>query len=533
MRVRSVAIALSAALVAWSGLAVGQTVRWVNRYNGTGDSLDYAADIAVDAEGNVYAAGASVGDTTSLDFAVVSVSAAGSLRWVYRYNQQGMSEDIARSVIVGDDGNIYAAGMSGSSRPTYDVLVVSLTPEGEERWARIHAGPGGGTDSANAITMGPDGNLYVAGFGDEINGNSSEFVVLSLEPDSGAERWAYWYSDSYIDEATSVVCAPDSSIYAAGHFWGSGDAAMAVVKIEPDSGREVWRTTYNRGDGYTAGLAYGNGAVYPAGWTEDNNDDYTVLSLDADSGAVDWSYIKTIGNENPDRALAVTVGADGNVYAAGRIIDTVLPRHRITVTCVDAAGNEQWSYMRGGTSNRQEQARAVLYSTRDRVYACGWTDPSWPYDGDDIVVIQLDSAGNEVWEYVYTGTGDSVDVAEAIAEGPGGEIYVAGTSMGDGSGEDIIVICLEPPPGVIEGQPTPTARPEAWPTVVRGALYLPSAFSNPAADFVLHDASGRRVMDLRAGRNDVRRLAPGVYFVMQRGSRGQGSGGSGKVIVQR
>jgi len=528
MRVRSLVLALSAALVAWSGLAVGQTVRWVNRYNGTGDSLDYAADIAVDAEGNVYVAGGSVGDTTSLDFAVVSVSPAGSLRWVYRYNQQGMSQDIARSVIVGDDGNIYAAGMSGSSRPTYDVLVVSLTPEGEERWARIHAGPGGGTDSANAITMGPDGNLYIAGFGDEINGNSSEFVVLSLEPDSGAERWAYWYSDSYIDEATSVVCGPDSGIYAAGYFWGSGNSVMAAVKIEPDSGAEVWRTTFNRGRGYANGIAFGNGAVYTAGRSTVNNADYTVVSFDADSGAVNWSYIKTIGTENPDWALAVTVGADGNIYAAGRLVDTVLPYHHITVTCVNAAGEEQWAYLRGGTSGRQEQARDLLCSTRGRVYACGWTDRSFPYDGDDIVVIQLDSAGNEVWEYVYTGTGDSVDIAEAIAEGPDGEIYVAGTSMGDGSSEDIVVICLEPPPGVAEGPLTPAARPEARPTVVRGVLYLTSAFCNLTSDFVLLDASGRKAMELTAGPNDVSSLAPGVYFVEP-----AGGAPAAKVILQQ
>jgi hypothetical protein len=29
------------------------------------------------------------------------------------------------------------------------------------------------------------------------------------------------------------------------------------------------------------------------------------------------------------------------------------------------------------------------------------------------------------------------------------------------------------------------------------------------------DASGRKVLDLRAGANDVRALAPGVYFVRE------------------
>jgi len=36
------------------------------------------------------------------------------------------------------------------------------------------------------------------------------------------------------------------------------------------------------------------------------------------------------------------------------------------------------------------------------------------------------------------------------------------------------------------------------------------------------------------GENDVRHLAPGVYFIRAKGSRGQGAEGSGaKVVIQR
>jgi hypothetical protein len=41
-------------------------------------------------------------------------------------------------------------------------------------------------------------------------------------------------------------------------------------------------------------------------------------------------------------------------------------------------------------------------------------------------------------------------------------------------------------------------------------------------------------MELRAGPNDVSRLAPGVYFVMRKGSRIQGfEDSSEKVIITR
>jgi hypothetical protein len=83
-------------------------------------------------------------------------------------------------------------------------------------------------------------------------------------------------------------------------------------------------------------------------------------------------------------------------------------------------------------------------------------------------------------------------------------------------------------PGVAE---EPVAR-AAWSvraSVVRDVLCLPGA--EPA---VLVDGSGRRVMDLEPGENDVSRVGPGVYFVCGEGLRCHGAEGSStKVVVRR
>ena len=53
------------------------------------------------------------------------------------------------------------------------------------------------------------------------------------------------------------------------------------------------------------------------------------------------------------------------------------------------------------------------------------------------------------------------------------------------------------------------------PTVVRGILFLPASPRLRVSASPLLDASGRKVMNLSPGPNDIRRLAPGVYFVRQ------------------
>ena len=74
--------------------------------------------------------------------------------------------------------------------------------------------------------------------------------------------------------------------------------------------------------------------------------------------------------------------------------------------------------------------------------------------------------------------------------------------------------------GVAE-RTTPEASRPTQATVVRGVLVLPrhmteirSGISDRVPKPSLLDAAGRKVLDLKPGANDVRRLAPGVYFVL-------------------
>ncbi len=77
-------------------------------------------------------------------------------------------------------------------------------------------------------------------------------------------------------------------------------------------------------------------------------------------------------------------------------------------------------------------------------------------------------------------------------------------------------------------------------TVVRNVLFLPKMGAVPSGTVPIFgpsllDASGRKVLDLKPGANDVSRLSPGVYFVRQQGSRGPGFEDSRvtKIVVTR
>jgi hypothetical protein len=323
------------------GLTPSGTERWIYRYNGPANSFDVANSVIVALDGNLYAAGYSTGIGTSDDFTVISLDTSGAERWVYRHDGSANNRDEALSVVVGLDSTVYAAGRSYGSGTYSDFTVVAITSSGEEDWIYQYDGTANTSDGANSIHIGPDGNLYAAGYSTEI-GTGCDFTVISLTA-SGAERWVYRYDGtaSSSDQANSIVMGPDNSLYAAGFSSGIGTHRdFAVVSLDT-SGVERWVYECDglpSFDDSASSIVVGlDGNLYAAGyvWGNGTNDDFTVISL-TPSGAERWVY-RYNWPDGLDRATSIADGPGGDIYAAGWIYEGIpADVMRLTVVAFDA-----------------------------------------------------------------------------------------------------------------------------------------------------------------------------------------------------
>ncbi len=99
--------------------------------------------------------------------------------------------------------------------------------------------------------------------------------------------------------------------------------------------------------------------------------------------------------------------------------------------------------------------------------------------------------------------------------------------------EPFLVVAFDPPVAIHE---LPAAAiPHPTTTIARDVFFLPHSLTPAPCSLFLLDASGRRVMDLLPGPNDVTSIAPGVYFASQTGAtiRGTVESGTWKVVVAR
>lgn len=146
--------------------AMGQVPSWWRDYN-AGGLADTAVSIGVDANGNVYSAG-TTGSAPNTDILVVSYSPTGAQRWVAIYNGPGNKDDRPVEIAVDSNGDVYLVGMAYDSPPMNAMVTQKYDGStGVLQWSRPHIQ----NDSffgqvpciARGIALGPSGTVYACG----------------------------------------------------------------------------------------------------------------------------------------------------------------------------------------------------------------------------------------------------------------------------------------------------------------------------------------------------------------------------------
>jgi len=218
---------------------------WVRRYNGPQNWYDIAQSIVVDGSGYIYVTGGSFGGVGERDYATIKYYPNGDTVWVRRYNGTGNLYDIAYAIAVDGSGNVYVTGFSYGGAPHDDYATVSYTPNGDVRWVRRYNGPGNFIDDAFAIVLDGSYNVYVTGYSAD-QGGDFDYATVSYDQ-NGSERCVRRYDGTggWYDHAKAITIDDSNSVYVTGGSIGNQtDWDYATIKYD-SSCNERWVKRYN------------------------------------------------------------------------------------------------------------------------------------------------------------------------------------------------------------------------------------------------------------------------------------------------
>ncbi|RPI14015.1 MAG: T9SS C-terminal target domain-containing protein [Ignavibacteriae bacterium] len=268
------------------------------------------------------------------------------------------------------------------------------------QWAQSYNGPGNGNDVAVSVKSDNMGHLFVTG-PSVGSGTGVDYATVKRNTD-GSLNWVARFNGTFNSDDIPTSTAID---------FPAGDIIVVGKSTEEFGGFDIVTVKFNT-----------NGqAVWQRNWNGQGNTD--------------------------DVGTAVAIDNNHNIYVAGT---TDFPSNIVLIK-YNSIGVVQWSVTYNGTGNFNDAPTGIVCDAAGNIYITGTAANSG--SGMDYVVLKYNTNGSLLWVQTYNGTGNSTDLSTAIETDQYSNIYVTGTSIGNGSDSDFVTIKYN-----TNGQPQWTQR---------------------------------------------------------------------------
>jgi uncharacterized delta-60 repeat protein len=325
-------------------------------------------------------------------------------------------------------------------------LVVSTSPGPVlSEWVARYNGPGNLADWSRAIAVDAADNVYVTGSA-SISAGDQDFVTIKYDS-SGNQLWMALYDGGAggNDFPNAIAVDAAGNVIVTGRSTGVGTGTdYATVKYN-STGAIVWAARYN---GPANGYDVANGvAVDPAGnvyvtgsasvGTGMGQSDIVTIRYYAATGNTAWTAFYNGPGSWWDDGIEIALDAAGNVYVAGETGSSSGNADFVTLK-YSSAGVQAWAAYYNGPGNQRDGAFELAVDPAGNAYVAGVSIGAGT--GYDYATVKYNTAGTELWASRYASAGALDDVTQELIIGPDGNAYVTGYSTRTGFLRDIVTV---------------------------------------------------------------------------------------------
>ncbi len=422
-------------------------------FNGIGNNNENIHSMVVDNANNVYAAGYIVENESDRNIAVMKFNSSGS--FVCKETLNGTvtgSSDDAAGIALDNLGNPFITGYIDNSGTSNDIQYFKINPATcDTQWTRLYNGTANGSDKIYDMTKDSNGNFY-------LTGKVDMDPTFAANPDcftakigtTGNIIWSHTYNNSGINEdrGSFIIVAPSGNVYVAGRTFNGTNFDILIICYN-NAGTQLWAHTYDGGFGLDlpSGLTLGTGEnIFICGRTETSTPgvfDFLTLKFNS-AGTQQWAIPYNGSGNGDDEAQSIAFNGfyGGPVVTGKSDSDPSLNENMDMITLqYDSTGIQVWLNSFAGIAGSDDIPDNVAVNASYQIYLTGHTNKASilqpNYDIYTTVLNHMD--GSSLWSDTYNGPSDSSDIGNLIYLN-GADFYVAGSTFETGQQRNTLII---------------------------------------------------------------------------------------------
>ena len=353
--------------------------------------------------------------------------------WVRRYNGPGNSFDIVSKLIIGKNDNIFVYGSGSGKGSLYDFTIINYDSKGRTKWTKIYNGPGNSTDNINSACIDDQNNSYVTGFTSDTSLLSN--LTTAKFDSSGNMIWIKEYRNSVFSNGYGVDITLDHNgnvfVCGAARVISTGNYTSVILKYS--SGGNLLGSFITDSSAAMENIPVkikitNSDKIILAGTSENlsGGRDMFVSLLNDLTGIFRTVMINGSANQDDEMTDLITDN-ENNIYICGSIRN-ISSSVDYYYAKLDSAGNTVWNGVFNGIGNDIDIPSKIFYDSSHNIFITGYSRNSNFTGSEDMLTLKISASGNLIWSKVFNGPENGIDQGFSIVTDIEGNVYVGGGS---------------------------------------------------------------------------------------------------------
>lgn len=345
------------------------TLIWQYEYNYFSNGKDYATNVAVDNNNDIYVTGGVFNAVSnSFDYLTMKLSETGNLLWVATHDVNSL-DDIAIDLAVDNNGNVYVTGGSQISVTDWNYFTIKYSTTGTMLWQQQY-------DFANLRDIAA--NIEIVGSQIVVTGASAntaiewDYATISYDENGSlqnTERTSF--GTAGFDQPIDLVQDVNNNIHITGRATQNG-SNYDIQTIQLNNNLALNWTVNFDGNGLEDAAADleidDNGNVYVVGYTQTSATDTDILVLKYNqAGVLQWSRTRTRLDEN-GQATAATIDEEGRIVVTGQVQNGI--ETDFITLIYTPEGDLEWEN-RYDNASQNDNANGIETDSEGNIYVTG------------------------------------------------------------------------------------------------------------------------------------------------------------------